>query len=278
VENCTYTAHACAPEEERIVGKPPARYPGIRIVAAFFILDGFWISYDIARVWLSGQTLEYPVIYGAIPLFSLIGGIGLWRHRGWGRNFGLASSYILLFRGLPYLLSCYAKHDAGYLVGALTSFLLAVSTGSYLYRKPIRIIFPESPASLSFVGFTLALYAFTQHSERTLVDYLWYVLGLAGVIIGVKAVWLTKNALPLLPEEAPQKAQQIHTGHHGWYIVRHWQGEIALPLAYWGNTVLMTSVLRALQPSRSYSSASGLSWGQHPSGSLLVCGARRRGM
>ncbi len=182
------------PEEELIAEKPPGRYPGIRIIAAFFILDALWIFYDIARVWLSGQCLEYPSIYGAIPLFSLIGGIGLWHKRGWGRNFGLASSYILLLRGLPYLLSCWVKHDTGYLVGAIFSFLLALSTGSYLYRKPIRRIFPQSPASLSFVGFTLALYGFTQQSGGTGVIYLCYVLALAGVIIGVRAVWLTNNS------------------------------------------------------------------------------------
>lgn len=32
----------------------------------------------------------------------------------------------------------------------------------------------------------------------------------------------------------------------GWYIVRHWQGQLALPTAYWGNTVLITLSLVAV--------------------------------
>lgn len=173
------------------------KYPGLYIIAAYFLINGFGGFYQLIPFIMEGnyfnEAIYSPLIFNT---GFLVAGIGLICQKGWGRNFALVFNGISVILGLQHLLIYFFGNapDIRPLVKALADFLIAGLIYFYLFKPKIKALFGESPVSWFILGLILFFYSREQHVGNMIIDTFWAVIMIVSfAITGFGAKQLRKR-------------------------------------------------------------------------------------
>jgi hypothetical protein len=160
-------------------GRIAKRPLGLYCVAGYFLANGFHHLYGLSHHFFVPSELGPVglVWLALLALGFLVAGIGLLFRRGLGWNFAMFFNFYPLFFGIRYIAQYFVLEPSASLLirGGITLLITGLIFG-YLLRTPTRNMFPESPASLSFLGTSLIIFWATHRSESELLSILGIVL------------------------------------------------------------------------------------------------------
>ena len=187
---------AASTDAGRYALKNMKKYPGLYIIAIYFLMNGVGGFYQILPSIFEGNLT--PEIYPSL-IFNigfLIAGIGLIGCKGWGRNFALLFNGVSIIVGLKHFLIYFYGDapDSRSIVKGIADFIIAGLIYQYLLKAKIKTIFSPSPISWCILGLFLLLFSMNQHTGNSIVDTFWAIIMIFGLAIsGYGAKQLRKN-------------------------------------------------------------------------------------
>jgi hypothetical protein len=178
------------------------KYPGLYIIAAYFLINGFGGFYQLIPFIMEGnyfnEAIYSPLI---INIGFLVAGIGLVWRKGWGRNFALIFNGISVILGLQHLLIYFlgGESDIRSIVKGLADFLIAGLIYFYLFKTKIKALFGESPVSWFILGMVLFFYSQNQRVGNMVIDTFWVVIMIVSFAITGFGARQLRNRVPQDP-------------------------------------------------------------------------------
>jgi uncharacterized membrane protein YhhN len=185
-----------APSLQRYASPNMKNYPGIYIIASYFLINGVHGFYQIIPFIIKGNSIS--AIYSPLIFNTgfLVAGIGLILRKGWGRNFTLFFNGIYIILGLQQLLIYFYGDvpDTRPIAKGIVNFLIAGLIYFYLFKTKIKALFDESPVSWCILGMVLLFYSQNQRVGNMIIDTFWAVMMIVSfVLFGLGAKQLRKN-------------------------------------------------------------------------------------
>ncbi len=165
----------------------------------FFVLVTFA---DLVNIVTSVEALKnYPLFNLIVDIGIMISSIGLLMKQGWARNFIIFFNTYFLIAGLIsafgyYYHTEYAGNISRLIAVIILNALIYGSIYIYLFSKEIRELYSQSSISLFIIGFSLAGYTWTDHSD-VLPGIVEGILMIVGLAIVAKAGRDLRKDVPL---------------------------------------------------------------------------------
>ncbi len=163
--------------------------PGITIIASYFLLNGFYMAYQLVIAALHGAVAQNYLFYNFVPIVFLASGLGLFLKKGWGWNFTVLSAGSCFLLGLLKAAAYLAQdNDIMFLVKGGVDIFLALCIIGYMSRRTIKESFEKSPISLLSIGTFFLLSGVTHMFTIQILDSIYRMIALfVGIVLISKA-------------------------------------------------------------------------------------------
>jgi hypothetical protein len=176
-------------------------YPGLYIIALFFIADGIGGLCQLTK-WIHEGRITAEIISSLIVNMGfVVAAVGLILQKGWGRNSAIFFSGIFIILGVLDLLTYYYSEtpDVRPIFKGIVRFIIAGLIYYYLFRREIRALFDESPTSWCVLGLILVLYSLNQDTGNMIIDTFWTISIIVGLAITGYGARRLRKSVPKNP-------------------------------------------------------------------------------